>query len=76
MASQPAQEFRLGLIKACIWRKRTRAGVKYAVTVHRLYRNGDEWKQSSRFSRDDVPQVRLALDLAHTWIFQQSSNKS
>ena len=70
--SQPIQEIRIGLIKARVWRKRTRSGVRHTVSVVRLYRNGDVWKESTRFGRDDLPLVKLVLDKAHTWTLRQS----
>lgn len=74
--AKPACEIRIGLIKARIWRKRTRSGLRHNVSVVRLYRNGDSWKESSRFGRDDLPVVRLALDKAHTWILKQTVDTS
>ena len=70
--SKPVHEVRLGLIKARIWRKRTRSGTRHSISVARLYRDGDVWRESARFGRDDLPVVRLVLDRAHTWVFQQS----
>jgi hypothetical protein len=69
MRHEPVHTIRLGLIKARIWRKRTRSGLRHTVSVTRLYRNGDLWKESTRFGRDDLPLVRLLLDRAHTWIY-------
>ncbi|MBC8291115.1 MAG: hypothetical protein H8E37_12440, partial [Planctomycetes bacterium] len=66
-------EIRLGLIKARIWRKRIRSGTRHNVSVVRLYRNGDTWKESTRFGRDDVPLVRLVLDQAHTWVYENKA---
>lgn len=70
-ASKPAHEVRLGLIKASIWHNLTRAGERYNVTLTRLFRNGDLWKESNHFGRDDLLLAAKVLDLAHTWIFQQ-----
>ena len=70
--SRPIHEIRIGLITARIWRKRTRSGIRHTVSVVRLYRNGDVWKQSTRFGRDDLPLVKLVLDRAHTWTLRQS----
>lgn len=70
--ARPIHEIRYGLIKARIWRKRTRSGIRHIVSVVRLYRNGDVWKESTRFGRDDLPLVALVLDHAHTWIFQNN----
>jgi hypothetical protein len=71
MATRPIHEIRKGLIKVRIWRKRTRSGLRHSVSIIRLFRNGDVWKESTRFSRDDIPLVRLVLDEAHSWIYEQ-----
>lgn len=74
MAKQkPAQEIRLGRIKATIWANETQTGTRHNVTVSRLYKDGDDWKQSESFGRDDLPLVCKVLDLAHTWIFEQAA---
>jgi hypothetical protein len=65
----PVHEIRVGMMKARIWQKRTRSGPRHTVSIVRLFRNGDVWKESSRFGRDDIPVLRLLLDKAHTWIF-------
>jgi len=70
--AKPVHEIRRGLIKASIWIKKTRSGPRHTVAVARLYRNGDRWQESSRFGRDDLPVVRLVLDQAHTWIYQNA----
>ncbi len=69
MATLPVHEFRKGLIRVRIWRKRTGSGLRHTVSVVRLFRKSDVWNESTRFHRDDIPLVQLALDEAHTWIF-------
>ena len=71
MSNSPVHVIRFGLIKACIWKNQTRSGDRHSVTVVRLFRNGDTWKESNRFGRDDLPLVAKVLDLTHTWIYQQ-----
>lgn len=39
----------------------------------RLYRNGADWKESSRFGAEDIPVVRLALDAAYTWMLSRET---
>ena len=68
--AKPIHEEKRGPIKARIWRKQTRSGLRHTVAVVRLYRDGDVWRESTRFGRDDLPLIRLVLDLAHTWILQ------
>ncbi|MHB8953134.1 MAG: hypothetical protein ACYC4U_09205 [Pirellulaceae bacterium] len=69
---RPLHEIRMGLITARIWRKRSRSGLRHTISVVRLYRDGDVWKESSRFGRDDIPLVKLVLDRAHCWTLLQS----
>ena len=66
--SKPALEIRRGLIKVRVWQRRSKNGVRYSLSVVRLFRNGDQWKESTRLGRDDIPLVRLVLDEAHTWM--------
>jgi hypothetical protein len=73
MTRTPAFEMRRGLLKVRVWRKRTRSGLRHTVAVTRLFRNGDVWKESSRFGRDDIPLMRHLLDAAHTWILENST---
>lgn len=72
MSRKPVWEVRRGLILVRVWQKRTRVGLRHTISVIRLYRNGDVWKESSRFGRDDIPLIRLLLDEAYSWIFRQS----
>ena len=74
--NKSVHEIRLGLIKAAIWHNMTRAGERYNVTLTRLFRNGDVWKESNHFGRDDLLQAAKILDLGHTWIFQQDRTET
>lgn len=69
--NKPAHEIRFGAIKATIWANPTDNGTRHSVTVTRLYKDGDDWKRTESFGRDDLPLVAKVVDLAHSWIFQQ-----
>ena len=71
MAQKPVHEVRLGRIKAAIWKNDVQEGVTFNVTFSRLYKDGDDWKDSSSFSRDDLLLLGKVADLAHTWIYEQ-----
>lgn len=73
MARPPIHIIRFGSIKVRIWRRNTRSGIRHSVTVSRLFRNGDVWKESTRFGRDDLPLVEFVIDQAHTWILQNGN---
>ena len=68
---KPVHELRMGRIKAAIWENETQNGTRHNVTVSRLYRDDDGWKDSTSFGRDDLPLVCKVLDQAHDWIFEQ-----
>ncbi|GAA4469519.1 hypothetical protein [Novipirellula rosea] len=66
----PVHEVRLGRIKATIWENETREGIRHNVSLTRIYKDGDTWKDSSSFGRDDLPLVAKVADLAHTWVYE------
>ena len=68
--SKPVGEIRYGRVRATIWPNDTEHGVRYTVTVSRIYKSGEEWKTSESFWRDDLPLLVKALDEAHTLIFR------
>lgn len=72
--NRPVHEVRLGRIRAAIWQNETENGTRHNVTVSRLYKDGEDWKDSTSFGRDDLPLVGKVCDLAHTWIFRQAAN--
>ena len=72
---KPSHEVRLGSIKAAVWRNETESGVRYNVTVSRIYKDGEEWKSTDSFGRDDLLLLAKVADHAHTWICGQSVDK-
>ena len=73
--NKPAHEVRLGAIKAAIWKNDTQSGVRYNVTFSRLYKDGDEWKSTESFGRDDLLVLAKVADQAHSWIFAQGQEE-
>ncbi len=70
--NKPVHEVRLGRVKAAVWENSTSNGVRHNVTVQRIYRDGEQWKTSDSFGRDDLPLVAKVVDQAHSWIFQHA----
>jgi len=75
-SARPVHEVRLGRIKAAIWENETQNGPRHNVTVTRLYRDGDVWRDSTSFGRDDLPLVAKVCDQAHSWIFERTRQAS
>lgn len=69
-SNKPANEIRLGRIKATIWANETDNGVRYNVSIVRIYKDGDEWKEATSFGREELLLVAKVADMAHTWIYE------
>ena len=70
--NKPAMEFPLGRIRATIWANEAEnQEVWFNVTVSRRYKEGDEWRDTSSFRRDDLPIVAKAIDMAYGWIWRR-----
>ena len=69
---KPVHEVRLGAIRAALWRNETKVGVRYNATFSRIYRDGDQWKTTDSFGRDDLLVLRKVADQAHSWIHAQN----
>lgn len=68
--NRPIHEIKLGRIRASIWANgRDGKNTWFNVSFARLYRDGDEWKTTSSFGRDDLPLVSKAAEMAYAWIW-------
>jgi hypothetical protein len=72
---KPIHEIRLFKIKAAIWQNDTDNGVHYNVTLGRLYKDGNDWKQTESFGRDDLPAVAEVVRQSWLWIFQKQQEQ-
>ena len=70
LRNRPVHEIRLGRVRASIWTNRGRGqGTWFNVSISRLYRDGNEWKTTTSFGRDDLPLVSKAAEMAYAWIW-------
>jgi hypothetical protein len=72
--NRPVHEVRLGRVRAAVWANETETGVRYNVTLCRLYKDdkSGEWRDSQSFGRDDLPLVAKVCDLAMLWIYEHA----
>ena len=74
MANQkPLADVRLGKLTAAIWANDTEKGTFYNITFSRLYKEGQDWKRSDSFGRDDLLQLAKLADMAHSRVFELQS---
>ena len=71
MPNKPIHELRWGRIRAAIWENDTQNGTRHNVTLSRLYKDGDQWKDSTSFGRDDLLVLAKVAEAACDWIYQQ-----
>ncbi|MBX6311787.1 MAG: hypothetical protein IRY99_02535 [Isosphaeraceae bacterium] len=74
---RPVHEVRLGRIKGAVWANTTDQGVRYAVTLTRLYKDpeSDEWRTSTSFGLADLLLLAKVCELALLWIYQQNQSQ-
>jgi hypothetical protein len=77
ISNKPINEVRLGAIKAAVWKNTTGTGdVRFNVTLSRIYNDGDTWKSTESFGRDDLLTVAKVADIANTWIHQREQEEA
>ncbi len=73
-ANQPLHEINLGRIRAAIWANESvHHRTWFNITIARTYRDGEQWKTTTSFSRDDLPLVAKAAEMAYAWIWSEAS---
>jgi len=74
---KPEQKFRAGSVTATIWAKDievTRDGKKTSVTVYNTeivknYKDGEEWKKTNNFGKDDLVKLQVVLAKATEFLY-------
>jgi hypothetical protein len=69
--SLPVHKIRHGNVSASIWQQETENGAMYNVTFQRSYKEGEAWKNSTSFGRNNLLVVSLIAARAFEWIGKQ-----
>ena len=67
---KPVAEVRIAGVKAAIWENEVGDRTRHNVTFSRLYKDGDQWKSTQSFGRNDLLVLAKVADLAHSRIFE------
>jgi hypothetical protein len=71
-SNQPVHRIRLGSVGVAIFANQTNQGrTMYNAQFDRSYLQGEEWKHTKSFGRDDLLVLAKLADLTHTWITEQ-----
>jgi len=72
---KPAHEIRLGKVRAAIWANEAEGGAtRYSVTFSRLYKDGESWKDSTSFGRQELLLLAKVADSAHTFLHRETES--
>ena len=64
----------IAFCKAAIWRNDDGSnGPWHGVSFERVYKDGDEWKSSGSFGRDDLLVLAKVIDQAHSWVVENDA---
>ena len=70
----PVHRIRLSSISASIFKNENADGrTYYNAQFDRSYKDGDDWKHTKSFGRDDLLNLAKVADLTHSWIHQEQS---
>lgn len=73
---RPATTIRAGGIKATVWENQTKDGnTYYSVSLSRSYKDGEEWKETNSYYRDDLPKVELVTRKAFEFIHLEAERQ-
>jgi hypothetical protein len=73
--NHPAHQIRYGVLSASIWRQDTEKGPFFNVSFQRSYREGNEWKTSTSFGKNDLLVIGLMATQAFKWIGSQAQEQ-
>ncbi len=68
---KPVHSFRYGNVECSIWANNSNVGVFLNTRLVRVFRDGDQWGQSTSFEDRDLPSLMKAAADAHSWIQQR-----
>ena len=69
--NKPAHEIRINGIRATIWKNDTEKGPRFNTTFERSYKDGEEWKTSDSYGREDLLLLAYMAREAFAWIAKQ-----
>ena len=74
-SNKPVKSFRLRGITASVFENQSEDGKStfFKVTLQRSYKQGDDWKSTNSFGRDDLPLVSLLTKQAWEFILNTES---
>lgn len=73
--NRPFQVIRRGLLKAVVWENPTANGAMFSTQLVRVYKDGDDWKETHSLNREDLLHAAKLLDAADTIIHREEEKR-
>ena len=77
--TKPVKTFRLRGISASVFENHAKTNGRevtfHKVSLQRSYKDGDEWKTTTSFGRDDLPVAKLLLERAWEFILEAEASR-
>ncbi len=70
--NRPVHQVRIGKIKTSVFENGDNASRKVQFTA--LYKEGDEWRGSASFAREDLPLRIKVADQVHSYLYEQNGS--
>lgn len=73
--NQPEKKFVAGGVTVTCWKNEGKDGaVFHNYTVQRRYKDGDDWKNTDSFGRNDLVKLKVAVDKALEYEFLKDAD--
>jgi hypothetical protein len=69
--NKPVATFRIGLVKASVWKNENGGKTQYNTTFVRSYKDGDTWHDGDSFGHGDLLNLAKVAERAENWIANQ-----
>lgn len=73
-SNRPFRVIRRGSLKVVIWQNQTTNGLMFSTQLIRVYKDGDDWKETHSFNREDLLHAAKLLDAADSIIHREEEN--
>jgi hypothetical protein len=62
------------LLKVVIWQNQTTNGLMFSTQIVRVYKDGDDWKETHSLNREDLLHAAKMLDAADSIIHREEED--
>jgi hypothetical protein len=73
--NRPFQVIRRGSLKVVIWENQTTNGPMFSTQLIRVYKDGDDWKETHSLNRDDLLHASKMLDQVDTIVYREEEKR-